>query len=54
MRARNGDRSVRRAVVDDEEVRVGELRRELGQDGAEVVLLVPGGDEDERVAAGSA
>ena len=31
------------AVVDDEEVDGRELLAQLGQDGAEVVLLVPGG-----------
>ena len=47
--SRDGDRSVGRAVVDDEEIRFGKLLGELRQDRAEVVLLVPGGDEDERV-----
>src|SRR5262245_43837064 len=51
---RPGDcsRFVGRAVVDDEQIRLRELLGELRQDGAEVVLLVPGGDEDERVGHG--
>ena len=47
--ARNRGRRVRRAVVDDEDVGRRQARAELVQDGRDVVLLVPGRDEDEGV-----
>ena len=50
--ARNGGRAVRRAVVDDEDVGRGQPGMQLVEDGREVVLLVPGRDEDERVVTG--
>ena len=43
---------VGRAVVDDEHVRRGQLAAQLVQDVRQIALLVPGGDEDERVVAG--
>ena len=47
----DGRRSVRRAVVDDEDVALRKPGAQLVEDGRKVVLLVPGGDEDERVGA---
>jgi len=47
--ARHDGGSVRRAVVDDEYLTSGKCRAQLVQHGREVVLLVPGGDEDQRV-----
>ena len=44
--------AVRRSVVDDEHVGLGKLLVQLVENGGEVVLLVPGGDEDERVGHG--
>src|SRR6266508_2754324 len=41
---------VGRAVVDDEEVRTGQVPTQLVEDGGKALFLVPGGDEDERVA----
>ena len=40
-----------RAVVDDEDVRVGQPLVQTLQDRGQVLLLVPGGDEDERVCS---
>src|SRR5215213_3473572 len=40
--------SVGGAVVDDEHVDVGQLAAQLSEDAGEVVLLVPGRDEDQR------
>ena len=40
---------VGRPVVDDEHFRVRELLVQLLEDGGKVLLLVPCGDEDERV-----
>src|SRR5262249_56217399 len=45
---------VARAVVNDEDVGVGQTRVELVEHGGKVVLLVPGRKEDERVAGGHA
>ena len=47
--ARNLGRAIRGTVVDDEHVRLGQLRPQLVEHGREVVLLVPGRQEDERV-----
>src|SRR5438132_2221785 len=44
------DRPVGRAVVDDEHVDTAELAAQVVEDRGQVVLLVPRGDEDERVA----
>ena len=49
VRGRHLGRAVGRAVVDDEHVGVGQLGAQLVEDVGQVVLLVPGGDEDERV-----
>src|SRR4051812_15487882 len=43
-------RSVGRPVVDNEDVRVGQPLVQTLQDRGQVLLLVPGGDEDERAA----
>ena len=51
--ARHRSRRVGRAVVDDEHVGVGQPGQELLEHGGEVPLLVPGGDEDDGVAAGT-
>ena len=48
----DGGRSVRRAVVDDEDGALRKLGVQLVEHGREVRLLVPGGDEDERVGHG--
>ncbi len=48
----DGRRSVRRAVVDDEDGAVRKLGVQLVEDGRKVCLLVPGGDEDQRVGHG--
>ena len=48
MLARHVGGAVGRAVVDDEDIRVRKLAVELAEHGREVLLLVPGGDEDER------
>ena len=47
--ARDVGGAIGRAVVDDEHVRSRELLVQLVEHGGEVVLLVPGGDEDQRV-----
>ena len=47
---RDGRRPVGRAVVDDEHVRVGQLGVQFVEDVGQVVLLVPRGNEDDRVA----
>ena len=49
VRASDGGGRVGRAVVDHEHVRVGKLSRQLLEHRGEVRLLVPGGDEDDRV-----
>ena len=49
VRARHGGRPVRRAVVDDEDVGLRQPGAQLVEHGREIRLLVPGGDEDERV-----
>jgi hypothetical protein len=49
--ARDRGRVVGRAVVDHEHVGARNLAAELVEHGREVLLLVPGGDEDERVVA---
>jgi hypothetical protein len=54
MRSRHFGRSVRRAVVDDEDVRVRQAGAKLLEDGGEVLLLVPGRDEDEGLGSDSA
>jgi hypothetical protein len=41
--------AVGRAVVDDEDVRLGKRRPELVEDGRKRLLLVQRGDEDDRV-----
>ena len=51
--ARDRGGGVGRAVVDHEHVGVGQHRRELGEHGGQVLLLVPGRDEDDRVGAES-
>ena len=43
-------RPVGRAVVDDEHVRLGKLGVQFVEDVRQVVLLVPRGNEDDRVA----
>ena len=48
--ARDLGRPVGGAVVDDEHVGLGHLVAELVEHGRKVLLLVPGGDEDEGVA----
>ena len=45
----NVGRAIRRSVVDDEHVCVGKLRAQRVEHGGQIVLLVPGRDEDERV-----
>src|SRR5207247_1510993 len=50
--ARGFHGSIRRAVVDDEHVGLRKLLSQLVEHGRKVPLLVPGGDEDERVAPG--
>src|SRR5205807_7238915 len=47
---RDCGRLVDRAVVDDEDIDVGELVPQLVEHGRQVLLLVPRWDEDERVA----
>jgi hypothetical protein len=42
--------AVRRAVVDDEYVDVRQLLLQLVEDGRKIVLLIPGRDEDKRLA----
>ena len=42
--------AVGRAVVDHEHVRIGKLPVQLVEDGRQVLLLVPGRDEDDGVA----
>ncbi len=46
-------RRVGGAVVDHEHVHVGQRHRELGEHRGEVLLLVPGGDEDDGVGLGA-
>ena len=50
--ASEGRGLVGRAVVDDEHVRSGQLAAQLVQDVRQIALLVPGGNEYERVAGG--
>src|SRR5213076_528511 len=48
--ARDSGGPVRRAVVDDHHVGVGQLGLQLVEHGRQVLLLVPGRDEDDGVA----
>ena len=52
MRPGDGCGAVRRAVVDDEDRCLGKGGVELVEDGGEVALLVPGGDEDDGAGLG--
>jgi hypothetical protein len=45
-------RAVGRAVVDDEDIHVRQLIREIREDAGQVLLLVPGRNEHDRVAHG--
>src|SRR5262249_37807413 len=49
--ARDVHRAVGRPVVDDQDVHVRQLGFEIGEDRRQVVLLVPGRDEDDGVGA---
>ena len=51
-RARDRGGGVRRPVVDHEHVGIRQPGAQLGEDGREAQLLVPGGDEDDGVAVG--